>query len=112
MKLVSHESIFVDVNANEESVVQTVVYEASGYGKIGKCFSWFEKSPYKRILVVATEDEYPTPSQLARAFYNKVVSRDTQVFTTMKYNKVYLEKTYTKEGATNGRTPNVHTKDN
>ena len=92
MKLVSHESIFVDVNANEESVVQTVVFEANGSGKVGKCFDWFNKSQYKRVLVVATEDEYLTPSHLARAFYNKTVARDTQVFATMKYNKVYLEK--------------------
>ena len=41
MELVSNEIIYVDINANEEDVLKTVVFETTGSGKISRCVDWF-----------------------------------------------------------------------
>lgn len=93
MELVSNEIIYVDINANEEDVLKAVVFETTGSGKISRCVDWFVNSRYKRLMVVATEDEYSKPQNLGRAVYNNILQRGIEdIYSTIKYGKVYLVK--------------------
>lgn len=84
-----------DVATGERTYKYNVIKEFSGNHKIKDMFRWFEKSPYKKLVIVPPENHYSSFISFRGAFAFELCHRtppDTYFTVSQKNKQLYLEK--------------------
>lgn len=89
--------IVEDANTGERSVKYNIIKEFSGKWRTKEMFAWFERSPYKRLIVVQPEGKYKNFCSFRGSFsyelYNRYLPENYFSLVTSPLEKLlYLEK--------------------
>lgn len=84
-----------DVATGKRTYKYNIIKEFSGNRKIKDMFAWFEKSPYKRLVIVQPEGHYSSFSSFRGAFSFELWDRvppETYFTVSARNKQLYLEK--------------------